>query len=361
MGATIAATTGASATRLTTTGERPLADLLDRAATSHPAQADLARHELETTLAAIRTSRIGDLAWSASCLTPSRYPVEVAVTSARAELRTVVDVVAPEGDRRTAFGAVLELSAAFGAAGPPAESRRAIEEHQRGLPLRFGAWLGSRHEQTRTRHKVYVETGSAGDAWRLVDRLAPGARRVLSGLGPIRFLGLPLDGSDGVEVYVRPPELDDDVLAACLGRADLGDFADRMSAAMTGGAGRLRGRNHVVSASVLGGAVVAVAGFTFAHHRFRLDHRVRREMLARADAEQWPSRALYESVSRPLAEPRPMRRPAHTALSEVAAIGADDLEHHIGLAPPETRKPAARTSGPNGPATNRQEREGVRQ
>lgn len=354
MDATIAATA---------TGERPLAALLERATIAHPALADRARRELDATLEATRTSQIGDLAWRASCLTPSRYPVEVAVTSARAELRTVVDVVAPEGDRRAAFDTALELADEFGAPGLPPETRNAIQAHQRGIPLRFGAWLGSRHESTKTRHKVYVETGTNADAWRLVDVLAPDARRVLSNLGPIRFLGLPLDGSDGVEVYIRPPELDDDLFGACLGRAGLGRFAPQLSAAMAGGgtATALRGRNHGVSVFATGGAVVAVAGFTFAHQRYRHDHRVRDAILARAAAERWPSLDLYESVSRPLAAPLPMGRPVHTALSVVAAAGADALEHHIGLAPPDPRRATtARTSGPTGPATTDDDGMGVR-
>src|SRR5687768_6043816 len=111
------------AARATATGERPLAALLNRAATVHPAQAERARRELDVTLEATRTSQIGELAWRASCLTPSRYPVEVAVTSASAELRTVVDVVAPEGDRRAALTTALELAGAFGSPGLPPETR----------------------------------------------------------------------------------------------------------------------------------------------------------------------------------------------------------------------------------------------
>lgn len=359
---TYGAATGTPTQTDASTGERPLAALLDRAASVHPAQADRARSELAVTLGATRSSRIGALAWRASCLTPSRYPVEVAVTSARAELRTVVDVVAPEGDRRSALTAVLGLAGVFGAPGLPPDTLRAIRAHQLDLPLRFGAWLGSRHEATRTRHKVYVETGATSQAWSLVDLLAPDARRVLSNLGPIRFLGLPLDGSDGVEVYIRPPELDEHLLGACLGRAGLGRFVPTMTAAMAGGpASALSGRNHGVSAFVSGGVVVAVAGFTFAHHRHRSDARVRRAVLARATEEQWPSLGLYESVSRPLSAPRPMGRPVHTAFSVVAAAGADTLEHHIGLAPPDARQATrARTSGPTGPATTADDGMGVR-
>lgn len=342
--------------------ERPLVALLDRAATVHPDQAERARRELAVTLGATRTSRIGALAWRASCLTPSRYPVEIAVTSVRAELRTVVDVMAPEGDRGAALATALDLAGAFGAPGLPPETLRAIVAHQHGLPLRFGAWLGSRHEAARTRHKVYVETGEPADAWRLVDLLAPDARRVLSNLGPIRFLGLPLDGSDGVEVYIRPPELDEHLFGACLGRAGLGSLARQMSAAMAGGSpSALSGRNHGVSASFTGGAVAAVAGFTFAHHRHRNDSRVRRAVLSRAAQERWPSLELYESVSRPLTAPRPMGRPVHTAFSVVAMTGADALEHHIGLAPPDLRQTTGpRTSGPTGPTTTADDGMGVR-
>jgi hypothetical protein len=323
-------------------GEQPLIDLLERVGEAHPAQVERARRELAASLEPTRQSSVGALAWRASCLTPSRFPVEIAFTSARAELRTVVEVIAPEDNRTTAFDVALGLAGEFGSAGPDPGARRALQRHLQTFTPRFGAWLGSRHQAGSSRHKVYVEVdGDQGAAWRLVDVLAHDARRVIGGLGAVRFVGLPLDRSDVVEIYLRPPELDADALHACLGRAGIGDLAGPMVAAMAGAtpdrpSRSLDGRNHGVSVSCVDGRTVAVAGFTFAHQRYRRDHHVREWMLSIARCEGWASCDMYEAASRPLGLPRPQGRPWHTALSEVAAVGSASIEHHVGLAPPPT-------------------------
>ena len=214
-----------------------------------------------------------------------------------------------------------------------------MERHQRTLVLRFGAWLSSRHDGPSTRHKLYAEVAAdRSDAWALVDRLAPDARRVLGGVGPVRFLGMPLDGSAGIEVYVRPPTLDPLLLAGVLGKAGLGLGAERINAAMSGGGEHSHrafdGPNHGVSASIGDdGKVVAVAAFTFAHHRWGRDHSVRRRVLEIATAEAWPSAELYAQLSAPLAIPTPLKRPYHVALSEVMSTGRETVEHHVSLAP----------------------------
>jgi len=325
------------------TAERALTELLERVAVRHPQISARARAELDDTLSATRGSAIGESAWHASCLTPSRYPVEVAFTSARAELRTVVDVVAPEDDRRGAFDAVVDTAERFGAIRPRGRTTAALRAHHAAGALRFGAWLGSRHTEAGTRHKLYAELApDQPDAWRMLDLLAPRAREVVGGTGAVRFVGLPLDGGDVVEVYMRPPWLDADLLAAVLSRAGIPDATPSLVAAMTAGDPQgLAGPNHCLSATFAGDDVVAVAGFTFAHHRYRRDHRVRAAVLQRAAREGWPSHGLYAAASAPLAVPRPLRRPVHTALSDVA-LAAGGIEHHVGLAPPATPGGASR-------------------
>ena len=313
---------------------RALDALLDRVAGRRPEHAGRARRELVRTLAATRASAVGDLAWQASCLTPTRFPVEVAVSSARDELRTVVDVLAPEADRTLALPTAIDWAVRFWSEAPESRTVALLHDHQREVPLRFGAWLGSRHSAQSTTHKLYVELDPVPErAWRLLDALVPDARRVLAGVGRLRFLGLVLDPSAAVEVYLRPPILDEATLRACMGRAGLAGSAEALLAAMADG-GTLAGRNHALSVSFVGGRAVAAAGFTFAHHRYRRDHRVRERVLNLARSEGWPSAAQYEAVSRPLAEPRPLARPVHTALSEVVATGTPGVVHHVGLAPP---------------------------
>ncbi|WP_345547235.1 hypothetical protein, partial [Microbacterium jejuense] len=261
-------------------------------------------------------------------------------TSARAELRTVVDIIAPEADRRGALDEVVDRAARFGAVRPTDAVTAALRAHQAAGAPRFGAWLGSRHTAVATRHKLYAELSpDPGEAWRMLDLLIPRAREVLGGLGAVRFVGMPLDGSGAVEVYVRPRWLDADLLAVTLARAGMAEATSGLVAAM--GAGDREGptgRNHGLSATFAGDDVTAVAGFTFAHHRYRRDHRVRAAVLEQAVREDWPSRELYAAASLPLAVPRLPGRPLHTALSDVA-LAAGGLEHHVGLAPPGTTAP----------------------
>ena len=333
--------------------EAPLWALLDRVEDVWPIEVARARDELEVTLAGLRSSAVGPLAFGASCLTATRWPVEVAFSSDAAELRTTVDPLTPEADRTAAISVAERLAVGRGATGLPARTAALLHDHQRGMPLRFGAWLGSRHtasasaDKPASAHKLYVEVDPER-VWSVLDELAPDAGRVLGGAGPVRLVGLALDGSDGIEVYVRPPRTNDDLVRAVLGRAGLAEAADGMCRALAGtgralgarGAGRdpggrgLDGRNHGLGVACAGGAVVAVAGFTFAHQRFRRDHRVREQVLAAARAEGWTSGEAYAAASAPLRHPLRLRRPVHTLLSDVAVRGRATLIHHVGLAPP---------------------------
>lgn len=314
------------------TGEARIAALIDRVALVRPAQAERARAELDVSLAALRGSATGGLAWESSCLTPCRYPVEVAVTSAADELRTVVDVLAPEDDRRAALDAAGEIARAFGSPGLAGGVAALLRRHQRGFAPRWGAWLGSRHTAGATRHKLYVELDPRGSR-EVVEALAPEARRVLGGAGPVRFLGVGLDEHPAVELYARPPHTDGDLLRVLAARAGAPELAERLARA-TVGDGSGEGRNHAVSVAAADGRVTAVAAFTFARQRLGRDHRVREHVLRRARADGWACAEFYAAASAPLGPPTPMVRPFHTALSEVAAVGAPGIVHHVGLAPP---------------------------
>lgn len=326
--------------RVDVTGEHVLDSALDRIGTVAPEQVRRARRELMQSLAATRSSVLGPAAWCASALTPARFPVEIAFTSASDELRTVVDVIAPEHDRRAALPVAVELAQEHGALGLDASLARRVRRHQRTFEPRFGAWLGSRHGHDRSRHKLYVEVApESGDAWALIDELAPAVRAHSGGLGHIRFVGIALDGSGRLEVYLRPSVIDEYDVLALLGRCGLDHLAADMIADL-GGADeqhphrRLVTRNVALSLALGGGDIGAVAAFAFAHHRHGRDHAVRAHVLATARADRWPCTEMYAQLSAPCATPVPLRRPWHAALSSVAARGASALERHVGMAPP---------------------------
>lgn len=321
-----------------TTGEVRIQELLDRVAAVRPEHAARARAELDVSLAGLRGSAAGPLAWESSCLTPTRYPIEFAITSASDEARTVVDVIAPEADRRTAMDEADRIARSFGSVGLAAETAGPLRRHQRTFAPRYGAWLGTRHTASSSTHKLYVEVDpDPARARALLKALAPEAWRVLAGAGPVRFIGIGLDSPHAVEVYARPRYTDGDLLRILAARAGLAALADPLATAAMGPDDAGAGRNHAVSVATVEGHVTAVAAFTFAHHRLRHDHRVRESVLTRAATERWASERLYAAASAPLALPAPMRRPLHTALSEVALAGAEQIVHHVGMAPPPAR------------------------
>jgi hypothetical protein len=320
------------------TDECRILELLDRVAEVRPAHAERARTELDVSLAGMRGSAAGALAWESSCLTPSRYPVEFAVTSVTDEVRTVVDVIAPEDDRRTALERADRIARLFGSAGLPAETAVLLQRHQDTLALRYGAWLGSRHTASASTHKLYVEVDRDPERSRsLMDALAPEARRVLAGAGPVRFVGIGLDGAHAVELYARPPYADGDLLRVLAARAGMPELAEPLARAAVGPHEAGSGRNIALSVASADGRVTAVAAFAFAHQRLRRDHRVRESVLDRARREGWASADVYAAASLPLADPAPSRRPFHTALSAVALTGSREIVHHVGMAPPPAR------------------------
>lgn len=322
-----------------------ISDLLDRVAQVRPKHAARARAELNTSLAGLRSSATGELVWESSCLTPSRFPLEFAVTSASDELRTVVDVIAPEAGRGTALDEANHIAQGFGSPGLTPGMADLLREHQHRLPLRFGAWLGSRHTAAGTTHKIYVEVDRDPErAGNLMKAIAPEVWRTLGGAGPVRFVGLGLQEPRAVELYVRPAYTDGDLLRVLASRAGMPELGDPLALTI-GPNGRGGGRNYGVSLASAHHRITAVAVFDFAHHRLGRDHRVRERVLAQAHAEGWPSEDLYAAATFPVAQAAPMKRPFHTALSEVAAVGVDKIVHHVGFAPPPAQ-PARSASLP---------------
>ena len=318
----------------TSTAADRLADLLRRVAEVRPAQAARARAELEISLAGLRSSAVGELAWESSCLTPNRFPLEFSVTSISDELRTVVDVLAPEAHRGTAIEQADRIARRFGSAGLPTDTAELLCKHQQQFSPRFGAWLGSRHTATGTAHKLYAEVNhDPKNARELIAKLAPEAWEVLGGIGPVHFVGIMLEESAAVELYVRPPRTDRNLVRVLAARAGAPKLAEPLVSNL-GASEDWASTNNVVSVSCAQGRVVAVAVCGFAHQRLGRDHRVRAHVLAQAEAERWPCATLYAAASAPLEQAAPLIRPFHTALSDVAVLGTEKIVHHIGLSPP---------------------------
>lgn len=306
-------------------GAHQLSAALDRAGEVEPALAHRARTALDEVLAPTAVSALGTAAWGCSALTPTGYPVELTVSSARNELRWVAEVQAPEADPASAPARAL---AACGPDLTPDQVETAtglLEQRRRGSGLRFGAWIAGRHSVRHDVRKLYLEL-VPGDTM-------PGAE-LLAGLAEPRFIGLTADGSGTVELYarVRPRVLYP--LEQLVQRSGLPLPGDVLSGRLAAwGHGRAVPSHALsVSISLIGDRVAGVAAFTYLHRIASDDDAVRRQVLAAATAGGWPSQDLYERISRPLDGVRDARM-HHGPLSLVVrADGAE--ETHVGLAPP---------------------------
>ena len=116
-----------------------------------------ANEALDIALAGVRGSRWPEVAWCASGLTNTGYPVEWSWSSRDPSLRWTADTSAPETPERERLERALATLHALGGA---AELPDWLWPRP-GRELRFGAWLGGRHDERRDRYKLYVDAGGA--------------------------------------------------------------------------------------------------------------------------------------------------------------------------------------------------------
>ncbi|MBI1180085.1 MAG: hypothetical protein GC201_05965 [Alphaproteobacteria bacterium] len=135
----------------------PQAALLDDAFTRlrpvAPQAVRRAGRALGATLGATRRSRWPEVAWRASSLTNTGYPVEMSWSSRDASVRWTAEAAGPdtpEADRLTSALGVLQ------GLGVNTDVPDWLVP-QADRPLRFGAWIGGRHDGERDRYKLYVD------------------------------------------------------------------------------------------------------------------------------------------------------------------------------------------------------------
>jgi hypothetical protein len=122
-----------------------------------PRAAARAEEALHTALAGIRGSRWPEVAWRASSLTNTGFPVEWSWSSRDPSLRWTAEASGPETPERERLPRALEvLRAVGGKAEVPAWLWP-----RAGQELRFGAWIGGRHDEQRDRYKLYIDASGA--------------------------------------------------------------------------------------------------------------------------------------------------------------------------------------------------------
>lgn len=116
-----------------------------------------AEHTFDACIAAVEHSVWPEVAFRFSRLTADGSPVEFSFSSANSGLRYTVEVGGPEmaDDRR--IEAACGILERLGHRTPPAEVVEEWCAMQASHSLRWGCWLGIRHQGTRETSKLYIE------------------------------------------------------------------------------------------------------------------------------------------------------------------------------------------------------------
>jgi hypothetical protein len=275
------------------------------------------RDDLDLVLEGVRASVWGEVAWCASRLTPTGYPVELGFPGAGGEMRAVADIAGPEVDPRERVIRALELAQPADMAGIGSVVRA-----QQHAALRYGAWIGVRASpRMRVTRKLYLEA-------------PPGSVHVPVGTTPL-MVGV--DVATGVvERYAQVQRMTPLTLAELLAPTGLGERAAELSAVADSCLSRSAGpalSGAPAGFSVAAGDAGTVAAVHLPAWRLgRSDADVRERLLSAAEHQGWDLGA-YARASAPLAARRRGAPRAHGIVAWVLVPGQPVLVH-VGLTPP---------------------------
>lgn len=156
----------------------------------------------------LRNSCWPGVAWRFSLLSTDGCPLQFAFSTYDDALRYTAEVAGPELAEVKRLRAGCDLAARLGG-GVPAWRRRAWTSMQSGHHLRWGAWIGVRHDGLSSRVKLYVEvpreSREVGESSSVA--IVPSSRPAMIGY----------DCESGVEeLYFRQPQMDARELSAFL-------------------------------------------------------------------------------------------------------------------------------------------------
>jgi hypothetical protein len=122
-----------------------------------PKAARRAGRALGAALDSMRRSRWPEIAWRASSLTNTGFPVEMSWSSRDSSVRWTAEASGPDTPEGERLGAALQVLDGLGVStGVPDWLTP-----QPGQALRFGAWVGGRHDGEQDRYKLYVDMAGA--------------------------------------------------------------------------------------------------------------------------------------------------------------------------------------------------------
>jgi hypothetical protein len=175
----------------------PLDAALTRLRPLAPGAVSRAGKALGAALAATRRSRWPERAWRTSSLTSTGFPVELSWSSRDPAVRWTAEASGPEtpGPRRLA--SALAVLRGLGVEADVPDWLTPQPDSQ----LRFGAWVGGRHDGERDRYKLYVDMAERALPAEL---LRPSILRSIPARTDWRMAGID-PGTGMVELYGRLP------------------------------------------------------------------------------------------------------------------------------------------------------------
>jgi hypothetical protein len=176
---------------------------------------DAAMETLGVCLGALEASAWPDVAWRFSALNTDGSPVEFAFSSRDNNLRYTTEVAGPELDSHARLDAACDLIARLGHVPPAAEQTGFWKSLQAQRSLRWGLWLGIRHDGSAETLKLYIEVPAAQRANK---RLPP----PLLAESQLLMIGHELQQGQN-EYYFRQTQIDDAQIDVLLCRAADGD------------------------------------------------------------------------------------------------------------------------------------------
>lgn len=254
-----------------------------------PHAARQARRALGAALDGMRRSRWPEIAWKASSLTNTGYPVEMSWSSRDASVRWTSEASGPDTPENERLTHAMEVLQGLGVnTGVPDWLMP-----QPGQELRFGAWVGGRHDGERDRYKLYVDMAGTELPAEL---LRPSILHSIPSRVVWRMAGV--DGTGTVEFYGRlqRPEIweTERLLIRCgLDASAVVDLAAHLTGRrcdeylLPGTAG--------ISLATLDGRLVAAGFFVQAGPVLGSDEAVSRRLRELASRYGWDT-AIYEAM-----------------------------------------------------------------
>jgi hypothetical protein len=277
--------------------------------------------------------------WASSTLTMHGSPIEFAFCSADSALRYCVEIADPLTDPRGRLRQAVEALAHLGSTGPEDAVLRRLEWLQADRRLRFGCWIGGRHNIDSDRFKLYAEIpeASAGAARQWSEERL-GTLPLLPGQDfRIKMIGYDIE-SRRIEFYHRALDMMPTAVGLLLRRARMESRSKEVLDLLQGAyrfslASRLPSRDVGFSYSVpLAGGPVVFSLYFFCVSLFGGDGRTRSTVLKMAAEHDW-NLSFYETLSRSLSETTGART-RHGMLGVVVHPGLP-LAISVGLSPPD--------------------------